>query len=105
MNVNYGAKSEMLRVIAHPVRLMILEELCKGIKCVTEVEQVLTAVRQPNISQHLAVLRHCKIVDFQQEGKKRCYFVTNPEMISALLDILEKERPPKPVMAAKETIG
>lgn len=103
MNVDYRAKSEMLRVIAHPVRLMILEELCRGIKCVTEVEQLLAAVRQPNISQHLAVLRHCRIVDFRQEGKKRCYFVTNPEMIADLLDILGKDYPLKPLMAIEKT--
>lgn len=105
MAVDYVAKSEMLRVIAHPVRLMILENLCQGMKCVTEVEQLLAEVRQPNISQHLAVLRHCGIVDFRREGKRRCYFVTNLEMISALLAILGKEYPPEPLAAIKQTTG
>jgi ArsR family transcriptional regulator len=105
MKVNYTAESEMLRVIAHPVRLMILEELCKGAKCVTDVERLLAATRQPNISQHLALLRHCKIVDFQQQGKRRCYFVTNPEMISGLLTLLGKQCASKPLIATKETVG
>ena len=89
--MDYVAKSEMLRVMAHPVRLMILDELSRGTKCVTEVEQLLGTIKQPNISQHLAVLRHCGIVGFRREGKRRCYCLTNPEMVSDLLTVLSKE--------------
>ncbi len=101
--VAYAAKSQMLRVIAHPVRLMILEELCRGAKCVTDVQQLLKPARQPNISQHLTILRYSGIVDFRHEGQKRCYFVINPEMISDLLAILGKQYPPKTPMRGIET--
>lgn len=103
--VAYAAKSQMLRVIAHPVRLMILEELCRGAKCVTDVQQLLKPARQPNISQHLAILRYCGIVDFRHEGQKRCYFVINPEMISDLLAILGKEYPPGTPTPITQTTG
>ncbi|PIU56244.1 MAG: ArsR family transcriptional regulator, partial [Chloroflexi bacterium CG07_land_8_20_14_0_80_51_10] len=70
--------------------LEILEELSRGQKCVTEVEQTLEEVSQPNISQHLAVLRHCGVVGFRREGNKRCYFLAKPDMISRLLAILRE---------------
>ena len=30
---------------------------------------------QPNLSQHLSILRKAGIVDFQEDGKRRCYFL------------------------------
>ncbi len=78
-------KPKILKAIAHPVRLMILEELSKGTKCVTEVEELLGTVRQPNISQHLAILRQCGLVGYRQEGRRHCYFITNLRMVSELL--------------------
>jgi len=51
---------------------MILEELVKGVKCVNDIEELLE-VRQPNISQHLAMLRHGGLVDFYQKGKKMLF--------------------------------
>ena len=84
-------KANFLKMLAHPTRLMILEELVKGVKCVNDIEELLEA-RQPNISQHLAMLRHGRVVDFYQKGKKRCYFLTRTEMIRAIVKELKKIR-------------
>ena len=103
-SIDYVTQSELLKVIAHPVRLMILEELSKEMKCVNEVEHLLGKVKQPNISQHLALLRHRGIVSFRREGRKRCYFLTNPQMVCDLLSLLRSEywaewRPGEPLAA------
>lgn len=82
----------LLRMIAHPVRLMILEELLKGMKCVGECEKILE-LRQPTVSQHLAALRHLDLVDAYSRGTERCYYLTKPELVRDLLRVLEREYP------------
>ena len=91
MNKTYfREKADILKMLAHTTRLMILEELVKGVKCGNDIEELLE-VRQPNISQHLAMLRHGGLVDFYQKGKKKCYFLTRPEMIKTIVKGLRKK--------------
>jgi len=86
----FKEKANNLKMLAHPTRLMILEELVRGVKCVNDIEELLE-VRQPNISQHLAMLRHGGLVDFYQKGKKRCYFLTKSKMIKTIIKGLSKK--------------
>lgn len=87
--ISLGQKVELLRVIAHPVRIRILEELSKGVKCVSDFEDFLE-LRQPNISQHLSILRQSGVVDYYVDGRLRCYFLVNP-FIPDLLELLKKD--------------
>jgi len=84
-----GKRVELLRVIAHPVRISILEELRKGVKCVSDFEEFLE-ISQPNISQHLSLLRNFGIIDYYVDGRLRCYFLVDP-IIPDLLNILKKD--------------
>ena len=83
--------SEMLKVISHPVRLRILEELVNGVKCVSDLEEFLE-ISQSNVSQHLTALRHADLIDFFIDGRLRCYFLKKPIIID-LLEILKKDYP------------
>jgi DNA-binding transcriptional ArsR family regulator len=87
--ISLGRKVELLKVIAHPVRIRILEELVKGVKCVSDFEDFLE-LRQPNISQHLSLLRQFGIVDYYVDGRLRCYFLVDP-LIPDLLTLLGKD--------------
>lgn len=87
--ISLGQKVELLKVIAHPVRIRILEELAKGVKCVSDFEDFLE-LRQPNISQHLSLLRQSGIVDYYVDGRLRCYFLVDP-LVPDLLAVLEKD--------------
>ncbi|MEK6693592.1 MAG: metalloregulator ArsR/SmtB family transcription factor [Nitrospirota bacterium] len=80
---------DLLKIIAHPVRIRILEELNHGVKCVSDIEGFL-GVRQSNISQHLSLLRHSGAVDYYIDGRLRCYFLRNP-LIPEVLKILKKD--------------
>lgn len=95
------SRIEILKVCAHPIRIAILQELTKGVKCVSDFKEFLSArggsasgreVSQPNISQHLAALRHVGIIDFFIDGRLRCYFLKNP-LILDVLEILKKDYP------------
>jgi ArsR family transcriptional regulator len=83
-----GQRIELLRVIAHPVRIKILEELVKGVRCVSDIEEFLE-ISQPNISQHLSLLRNHGVIDFYIDGRLRCYFLVEP-VIPDLLVLLKK---------------
>lgn len=79
--------AELLKALAHPTRLQIVSELLKGIKCVSDIQEILPA-SQANISQHLTVLRNAGIVNFAQDGSQRCYFVSRPRLVSTILSQL-----------------
>jgi DNA-binding transcriptional ArsR family regulator len=80
---------EILKIIAHPVRIKILEELIKGVKCVTDFGDFLD-ISQPNVSQHLSLLRRYKIIDYFIDGRLRCYFLKDP-MVPDLLELLYRD--------------
>lgn len=82
-------KVEMLKIIAHPVRIAILDELSKGVKCVSDLEEFLD-ISQPNISQHLSLLRMTGLIDYFIDGRLRCYFLKSPFILD-LLEIINKE--------------
>jgi len=84
--------ANLLHVLAHPTRLAILEELKDDTKCVSDINELLD-VSQPNLSQHLAVLRRERIIDFNEKGKQRCYFITCPSMVQALMVFLTGKYP------------
>ncbi len=103
---NAHAAAELLKAFSHPTRLAILQELHAGPKCVTDMEELLPA-RQANISQHLAVLRHAKLVDYAQDGALRCYYLSRPKLVEDMLALAGRgdpvvKRTPAEIQADKE---
>lgn len=86
-----SGRISILKLIAHPARIAILEELSKGVKCVTDLEEFLE-LSQSNVSQHLTALKHTGLIDYFIDGRLRCYFLKNP-MIPDLLELLKKDYP------------
>lgn len=82
--------SKFFKALAHPVRIMIVKELLDEKICVGDIEQKL-GLKQSNISQHLIILKSADIVDYKQDGNKKCYYLNNPDVIQKILDILQKE--------------
>ena len=88
---NYVKASKFLKVLSHPIRLMIVNELALGRKCVNDIRE-LVKVNQPNISQHLSLLKLNGIVDSRQNGKMKCYFLKDEEMIREIFNSLKKNK-------------
>lgn len=84
--------SEILKAMAHPVRLMILRELLRNPRCVTAIHEILD-VRQPNISQHLTILKNSGLVRADRDGSYRCYYLRWPGFVKAILDALGSSWP------------
>ena len=79
---------ELLKIIAHPARLKILEELVDGVECVSDFGESLD-ISQPNVSQHLKLLRSHQLVDYFIDGRLKCYFLKEP-LIPDLIELLKK---------------
>lgn len=86
--ISLDKRIELLKVIAHPARIKILEDLMQGVKCVSDFEESLE-ISQPNVSQHLSLLRTHGAVDYFVDGRLKCYFLIEP-FIPDLLEILKK---------------
>jgi len=82
-------KSEILKALAHPVRLCITRRLLNAeVSNVTAMQSCL-GVPQSTISQHLAKLKAAGIIEGEREGVKINYFVVNEDakrIISALFE-------------------
>ena len=65
-----------LSILAHPVRLQILDILARaeGDVCVCDLESVLP-VKQPTVSHHLRLLREASLIDCERRGLWAYYFV------------------------------
>jgi DNA-binding transcriptional ArsR family regulator len=50
-------------------------------------------VRQPNISQHLTILKNSGLVLADRDGAYRCYYLRWPGFVKAVLDALGSNWP------------
>ncbi|MET3890924.1 DNA-binding transcriptional ArsR family regulator [Bosea sp. OAE506] len=79
----------LLRVMAHPLRLMLACKLTEGEYAVGELERLLD-IHQPALSQQLGVLREAGIVETRRDGKQIHYRLTQQkaaQLIEALYAI------------------
>jgi ArsR family transcriptional regulator len=86
--------ARLLRALAHPVRLMILEALANRSQCVNELNS-LVSIAQPHLSQHMAVLRKAELVDCHAKGALRCYYLLRPALIKRIIRLLREKHPPR----------
>ncbi len=80
----YQCEAKLLRAMAHPVRLQILQALACERACVCDL-MLLIKRSQPYVSQHLMVLRDVGLVTGVRDGWKVRYQLTHPEL-NDLLD-------------------
>lgn len=72
MEASAQEAAALLKVMAHPVRLMLACTLAQGEVSVGELERGLD-IRQPALSQQLGLLRQNGIVETRREGKQMFY--------------------------------
>lgn len=68
----FKAQARVLKALAHPSRLLIVDELSRGERCVCELAQLVGA-EMPTMSRHLALLREAGIVDDEKRGVQVFY--------------------------------
>jgi DNA-binding transcriptional ArsR family regulator len=92
MNEITVLQAEVLRTLANPRRLEILHRLADGGCEVGRLAEEL-GVSQPNVSQHLAVLRASGLVDADRDGREVRYRLSDPDVMVAcaiMRNVLER---------------
>jgi ArsR family transcriptional regulator len=75
-------QAEILKTLASPRRIEILHELARGPIEVGRLAEAIGAT-QPNVSQHLAVLRGAGIVEAERDGREVRYRLADPDVMVA----------------------
>ncbi|EDP73423.1 metalloregulator ArsR/SmtB family transcription factor [Hydrogenivirga sp. 128-5-R1-1] len=82
--------AELLKALAHPSRLKIIGFLSSGKQCVKHIWESLD-LPQPNVSQHLSVLRNKGILGYKREGSIVCYYIKNKKALEIYKLLTEEE--------------
>lgn len=87
--------AELLKALAHPRRLEIVNLLRDQKLSVTDIYEMLD-LPQANISQHLMILREAGVVVTHRQGKQIFYSISHPKIIAAsdaLREVLIDQHP------------
>ncbi|HEX2347036.1 MAG TPA: metalloregulator ArsR/SmtB family transcription factor [Ktedonobacterales bacterium] len=90
----------LTQALADPLRLDILRELLGGPATVSELT-ALTGATQPNISNHLALLRERGLVRATREGRQMRYEVRDPAVAALIEALAVAAQAPQTVRAAE----
>ena len=83
-----GYKAKLFRGFADSSRLSILEALRPGSLTVTEIVEI-TALSQPNVSNHLSCLKDCGLVMREQQGRN-VYYRLSDDRVRVLLECADE---------------
>lgn len=86
-------KAEILKALAQPTRLKILECLRGGEKCICEIVPEVNG-EQSNISRHIAMMQKSHLLTTRKDGVRVMVKVKNPEVFEILdkVSILLKQQ-------------
>jgi len=73
----------VFKALADPTRLKILECVKDGEKCICEIIPY-TGKSQPNVSQHLKVLKNAGLVDERREGTRILLKASNKKIFDVI---------------------
>jgi len=69
----YEARARIIKAIAHPTRLFIVDELARtGERCVCELTEMV-GVDMSTVSRHLAILKNAGIIGDEKRGAQVYY--------------------------------
>jgi DNA-binding transcriptional ArsR family regulator len=76
-------KAEILKALAQPTRLKILELLRDGERCICEIVPAING-EQSNISRHISLMQKSNLVTTRRDGVKVMVKVKDPEIFRIL---------------------
>ena len=94
MNKNYmeyNDIAEMLKVLAHPVRLCIINGLLNEGQCNVSHMQGCLEIPQSTLSQHLQKLRTAKLIEGKRNGLEINYSVCD-DRVKKLIKVLLSDK-------------
>jgi ArsR family transcriptional regulator len=96
-------QAEVLKTLASPRRLELIHVLASGPAEVGRLAEAIGA-SQPNVSQHLAVMRNAGVVEAERSGREVRYRLADPDVTVAcgiMRGVLERRLARLGAMAAR----
>jgi ArsR family transcriptional regulator len=78
----YRIQADVLKTLSNPKRLEIVHLLAGGPREVGKLAGEL-GISQPNVSQHLAIMRSAGVVEAERDGREVRYRLADPEIMVA----------------------
>lgn len=75
--LHYETRAKFMKAMAHPSRLMMIDALSHGEKCVCELTE-LVGNDISTISKHLRILKEAGVVEDEKRGKQVFYRLKMP---------------------------
>lgn len=73
----YVARAEVLKALAHPARLLVVDELACGERCVCELREII-GNDMSTVSRHLSVLKSAGLITDRKKGNNIYYSLAMP---------------------------
>ncbi len=73
----FKRRADIIKAMAHPARLIVIEALKDGERCVCELNE-LVELDQSTLSRHLLVLKNSGIIEDDKKGLKVFYKLRCP---------------------------
>ena len=90
VNTQHEARAKIIKAMAHPSRLFIIEELDKGEQCVNDLTAMIGSDAS-TVSKHLSVLKNAGLVMMEKRGNAIYYRLRVPcimQFIGCVEDVL-----------------
>ena len=97
----FHARARIIKALAHPTRLFVVDELSRGERCVCELTDMIGADIS-TVSKHLSVLKQAGIVEDEKRGVQVWYRLRVPcilNFFSCVEDVLRAN-----VVHARESV-
>lgn len=92
----YEVQAKIIKALAHPSRLYIVDELSNGEKCVCELTQMI-GFDMSTVSKHLTILKNAGIIQDEKRGTNIYYKLKMPcvlkffDCVQSVITTLAKE--------------
>jgi ArsR family transcriptional regulator len=83
----YAARARVVKALAHPTRLFIIDQLSAGERCVCELQAEIGA-DMSTVSKHLAVLRDSGLISHERRGTQ-VFYTLQATCVPRLLQCVE----------------
>jgi DNA-binding transcriptional ArsR family regulator len=90
----YKKRAEVIKAMAHPSRLLMIDALSYGEKCVCELREMI-GDDISTVSKHLSLMKNAGLVDCRKDGLKVFYRLKVPcilNFFSCIEAIIENEK-------------
>ena len=89
---NFEDSAKFFSALGNKKRVQIVQVLLDGEKCVTRINELMK-LAQPDLSQHLNVLKRVGILVCCKCGNQRCYNVVNPDLMRTIIESANGYKP------------